>query len=421
MNRRLIALCVVAACSKEAMTSTRTPDPSRSVTIDIPFCSAVAPEWVAFQDGDGAWTRALPVVVGQKTRFRFTFGADRGAIAVGRILELGRAGALSVQYGRPDELIMLSDTAAANCGPAAMRTLLGTAAGIDTNELAAVSAGFGAGALLGPGQSKFSLQRLAPGPQVVLATRFSRVSDTKQLTRIILRRTPDLPDSTVLSPFDFNSAEAFAPALANATLAGVDVEGAILATGLLTPVSQSFLAAFDEATTGARRTIVAIPGERLRDGELQIATVVGLPSEDTRRSASVYFRDPGDQLLTLGAPMTMPALSTISTTPSLHLRAVFDAQPDYDRLTSIVFIQEQTTVSVAATAAYATLAATGYTLVMPDLSGVSGFDARWALRGGAPVFWTAQRVGGTLALGLDAQPFPGATRRSADRFGTFNP
>ena len=417
----LLTICALAACSNDGITPAREPDPSQLVTVDIPFCSAAVPSWVAFQDGDGAWTRALPLVEGQKTRFRYAFNSDRGAVAIGRIFALGRVTGLSVQYGKPEELIIAADTSALHCGPSGTRTLLGTAAGIDTNELAAVTAGFGSGALLAPDETDFSLQGLAPGPQDILARRFSRVNDTRRLTSIILRRTSDLPDSARLAQLDFNSAEAFSPVLATATLGGIEVDSALVATGLLTPLSQGFLGPSEQPAAGNRRTIVAIPAERLRDGDLQIVTVSAVAADFSRRSASAYFRASVDQTLTLGAPATTPTVSSITMTPSLRLRAAFDAQPEYDRLTSIAFVQDQTTVTIAATAAYARLAAAGYDLVMPDLSSVAGFDPRWALRANEPVFWNVSRVGGTLGLGVNAQPFAGATVRTGDRFGTFNP
>jgi hypothetical protein len=136
----------------------------------------------------------------------------------------------------------------------------------------------------------------------------------------------------------------------------------------------------------------------------------------------VYFHSPVDQTVALGAPVTVPAFSTMATTPSLRLRAAFDGQQDYDRMTGISYQQGQNTlVSVGMTAAYAALGHAGYALIVPDLSAVSGFDARWALRAGDPVSWTATRTGGTLGLGFNAVPTIGATARTGIAFDTFTP
>ena len=420
---RALALYMLAACGGDRLTSTHAPGQQNPpTTVDVPFCAAVAPDWVAFQDGDGVWTRALPVIDGQRMRFRYTFASDRGAMAAARLLPGNRLTTLTIQYAEPKELIIGADTASLACGALATKTLFGSVAGLGPNDVAAVTAGYGASALLAASQRAFALRGLVPGPQEILATRKAPVNDVRQLASVILRRTPDLPDSTLLSTLDFNSAEAFAPVLVRVALGGVGLENAILTSALHTPYgSDSFLAAAPEITAG-QRTIFAIPTERLHDGDLQIATVSATAAEaDAHRMASVYFRAPAEQTLTVGAPVTVPALSAVATTPQLRLRARFDAQPDYDRLTSIAFVQSQVIVTVAATSRYAAVARNGYDLVIPDLSSVSGFDPRWALTAREPAFWTATRIGGSLGLGLDAQPFAGATVRVGARFATFNP
>jgi hypothetical protein len=318
-------------------------------------------------------------------------------------------------------LIIAGDTAPVHCGAAGAKTLLGTVEGIGASDIVEVTAGFGATALLAPSQRNFSLRGLIAGPQDILATRTSRVGDASQLTKIILRRTPDLPDGTLLSKLDFNSVEAVDPVLMRATLEGPQLEGAIVTTGFRTRYSQTFLGSFAEPATGNQRTIVALPGALLRGGELQIATASVIATADARRAASAYFVAPADQTLTLGAPATVPVFSTVSTNPSLRLRATFDAQSDYDRSTSISFQQDQVIVTVAMTGAYADVAPAGYNLFVPDLSSVKGFRSEWALRPHEAVFWTATRIGGPLGLGVNAEPFPGATSRSAERFGSLNP
>jgi hypothetical protein len=140
------------------------------------------------------------------------------------------------------------------------------------------------------------------------------------------------------------------------------------------------------------------------------------------RSASVYFRSPADRTLTFGAAPVAPVLTVVASTPTLRLRAYFAAQADYDRFAAINFQQGQNTlVSVSMTRAYSELAAAGYDLVVPELSAVQGFDARWALREGSTVLWTSSRIGGTLGLGPNAVPVDGATMRGASDAGFITP
>jgi hypothetical protein len=241
-------------------------------------------------------------------------------------------------------------------------------------------------------------------------------------TRIILRRTPELPDSATLPVLDFNSPEAFAPQVANVAIAGLGTEGAQLITQLLTAHSRNEIALLS-GPAAATRPFYGIPDSKLEPGDLHVIGVTANPTTaNSVRSAVVYFHSPVDQTLTLGAPATVPAFSTVGTTPSLRLRARFDIQQDYDRITSINYQQGQTTlVSVGMTAAYSARAGTGYDLIVPDLSAVSGFDTRWALRAGEPVFWIATRTGGTLGLGVSPVATNGATSRTAITFDQFTP
>ena len=73
------------------------------------------------------------------------------------------------------------------------------------------------------------------------------------------------------------------------------------------------------------------------------------------------------------------------------------------------------------TSTYADLTATGYDLILPDLSGVQGFNPQWALRPGTAISWIVSRVGGTLGLGSNAAPTDGASVRNGEVSGTFNP
>jgi hypothetical protein len=139
------------------------------------------------------------------------------------------------------------------------------------------------------------------------------------------------------------------------------------------------------------------------------------------RSADLFFRAPGNRTVTLGAPLITPTLSVVATTPSLRVRAQFVAQSDYDRSTTINYQQASTSalVTISMTAAYAAINSAGYSLVVPDLSTVAGFDPAWAMRPGPLTLWSATRTGGTLALGRDAVPSDGMTRRGAFRQDTI--
>ena len=412
----LLLIAAVSACSDGTLPSVPPPPPP-PISVTVAYC--IQPAWVAFQDGDGAWTRAQPVLSGSNTTFRSEFSAGRGAIAT-----LSRVGdnmtVLSVLYGTPAELVTAGDTNPRDCGPAPAKTLLGTVAQLDTNETAFVSASFNSRVRVSVDRT-FELKGLASGPRDLLATRTTRTDGSDVITRLLLRRGVDVPDSTTLPVLDFASAEAFAPAVANVSLDGLGAESAASGTRLLTERDELTVSLMIGPTTTVTRPYVALPESQLLAGDLQILSAsVSAATTGSARSATLYFRTPTGRTLTLGAPLIPPVFSTVASAPALRLRAHFVPQSEYDRSAVVVYQQGTTTfVAISMTAAYAALTETGYDLVVPDLAGAVGFDSAWSLHPGATLLWSAGRIGGTLGLGRDAVPSDGTVQRTVSAAGAL--
>ena len=412
----LLLIAAVTACSDGTLPSVPPPPPP-PVSVAVAYC--IQPAWVAFQDGDGAWTRAQPVLSGSNTTFRSEFSAGRGGIAT-----LSRAGdnmtVLSVLYGTPAELVTAGDTNPRDCGPAPAKTLLGTVAQLEPNETAFVSASFNSRVRVSVERS-FELKGLASGPRDLLATRTTRIDGGDVITRFILRRDIDVPDSTTLPVLDFASAEAFAPAVANVSIDGLGAEAAASGTRLLTNHDEITVSLLIGLTTDVTRPYVALPESQLLASDLQILSAsVSAATTGSARSATLYFRTPTDRTLTLGAPLIPPAFSTVASAPALRLRAHFVPQSEYDRSAVVVYQQGTTTfVAISMTAAYAALTETGYDLVVPDLAGAVGFDPAWSLHPGATLLWSAGRTGGMLGLGRDAVPSDGTVQRTVSAAGAL--
>jgi len=412
----LLLIAAVSACSDGTLPSVPPPPPP-PISVTVAYC--IQPAWVAFQDGDGAWTRAQPVLSGSNTTFRSEFSAGRGAIAT-----LSRVGdnmtVLSVLYGTPAELLTAGDTNPRDCGPAPAKTLLGTVAQLDTNETAFVSASFNSRVRVSVDRT-FELKGLASGPRDLLATRTTRTDGSDVITRLMLRRGVDVPDSSTLPVLDFASAEAFAPAVANVSLDGLGAESAASGTRLLTDRDELTVSLMIGPTTAVTRPYVALPESQLLAGDLQILSAsVSAATTGSARSATLYFRTPTGRTLTLGAPLIPPVFSTVASAPALRLRAHFVPQSEYDRSAVVVYQQGTTTfVAISMTAAYAALTETGYDLVVPDLAGAVGFDSAWSLHPGATLLWSAGRIGGTLGLGRDAVPSDGTVQRTVSAAGAL--
>jgi hypothetical protein len=419
----MLALPHVIACSDSKVVAPSGGDPGGgpSTTVDVLFCASEVPAWVAFQDGDGAWMATSPTIDGQHALFRQRFATNRGGIAIGQHFAGGLT-TLNVAYGAPAELTAFGNTLPGDCNESGPKALLGTIAGLADNQVATVSGGF-SNAFIFPSDHSFVLADLTDEAQTILATRATRVGDVATLDKLIVRRTPALPDSATIPVLDFNSEEAFAPAVANVTIDGLAPEGAQTLTKLVTANSQSIISFLGNSTT-ATRSYSALPESRLAPSDLQALIVSGRTTPElTIRSATLYFRAPVDLSVALGPAAAAPTISVIERAPALRLRAVIPPQTVYDRFTSMVYQQGSTLVSVGMTAQYASLTS-GYDLSIPDFSGVAGFDPLWALRADATgsLFWTETRIGGTLGLrGNSLTPADGAFSRSSTRNGTFSP
>jgi hypothetical protein len=414
----LLALLASAACGYDAAGPYQRPGDPQSV--DIAFCSA--PDWVAFQDGDGAWEHEVGTRSGPFLIVHHTFLHDRAAIAVVREFS-STTSALLVDYGAPDELKIVSDTAGVSCGATTFKTVHGTVAGLAANELARVSLGSQAAVAHAGTGFEFEVSGLVPGPNDLIALRRTQENNESRVTAMIIRRGVDLPDGAAAPVLDFGSNEAFVPVAHTLTVGGPDAGGATTTVGLRTAHGTSpLLTIFAATPTATTAPYIAVPEARLEAGDLQSITITSAATSTGVRSAELFFRSPVDRTVTLGPASSAPGLSVISSTPSLRMRARFDAQSAYDRLTVIGYQQgEGTLASVGMTAEYAARSATGYDLVLPDFSVVEGFDPRWALRPGELLRWTSVRFGGSLAPGFNAVPTAGTVRQTATFGGQFAP
>ncbi|MFL5614402.1 MAG: hypothetical protein ACJ796_12150 [Gemmatimonadaceae bacterium] len=310
-----------------------------------------------------------------------------------------------------------------HCWPCGSRALLGTVAGVGATDVVSVRAGSLASAfLVDDGSHGFILGGLVEGSQSILATRATRANGVTTLNRVILRRTPALPDSSVVPVLDFGSAESFAPAVANVNIGGANGDGLSMNTMLITKNRRSILSVRTNDVNAIARTYDAIPASKLAASDLQTLTAAAVDAaNNSTRVASISFHTPVDQTLTLGPPIEGPVISFAAPTAALQLRGTFAEQSAYDRLAQMTFQQgANTVVSLSMTAAYARLTG-AFDLRLPDFTGVSGFDPRWVIHRNEQVFWRAARSGGSLGAGVNPLPFDGATTRYAATSGTFTP
>jgi len=405
-------LCAGGLACKDDPAAPR-PAPDRAVAVS--YCAPIAPIWVAFRDGDGAWIRETPSVAGSTTTFRHSFTTNRGAIASLTPILSGEFTVLRVLYGAPDELSTDGDTTSSDCLTGGFKSLRGTVAGIGETEAAFIAVGsLGRAGVLPREGLDFTIDGVAAGPQDLVAARTAQAAPP----RLIIRRDLDLPNGSVVPTLDFASAEAFDMVTATLTIANLGGDGdPVVDFSVLTTPHGEFFLPIAASGNGSPQPYLALPADKLLAGDLERLHVSA--NGTTTRSADLYFRTPTDRTVTLGSRIEPPTISVIPGASTPRLRAHYVAQADYDKVSAIVYNQPTSTgfVAISMTPAYAALVG-GYDLDVPDLGSVPGFDPLWALRAGV-INWTATRTGGSVPLARDARPVDGATRQTSLAQGTI--
>ena len=412
---RAVVVAVLCAGGLACNSDSTSPRPIPTDAVAVSYCAAVTPTWVAFRDGDGAWTRETPSVTGSTTTFRHSFTGTRAAIASLTPVLGGEFLVLRVLYAAPDELSTDGDTTSSDCLTGAFKSLRGTVAGISTTEAAFIAVGPFARTGVVPREGlDFTIDGVATGPQDLLAVRTAQAAPP----RLILRRDLDLPNGSVVPTLDFASTEAFDMVTGTLTIGNLGGDGnPVVDFSVLTTPHGEFFLPIAASGNGSPQPYLALPADKMLAGDLERLHVSA--SGNTSRTADLYFRTPTDRTVTLGSQIAAPTISVIAGGAAPRLRARYVAQADYDKLSSIVYNQPTSTgfIVVSMTPAYAALAG-GYDLDLPDLAGVPGFDPSWALKPGV-INWTATRTGGTLPLAHDAKPADGATRLTSLTQGTI--
>lgn len=428
------------------------------------FCAGTGiPVWVAVQDGNGAWTRVAPT----GSKYVFNIASGRGGVAyvtsatgssvsgtrvlarrASALLETAllmrnkaiearassryaaRASAmvdgfdLSVYYGTQTEL-NAQGTSQCPAGTTG-KTVNGSVANVSAQQTADITLGV-APASANAATPTFQLTNVPDGSLDLIASRstFDLTTFATVVDKIIIRRGLNQPNNSTLPVLDFNAAEAFAPAEANITVGNLGGDQAILGTTFFTSgASGAGLFSGSGVGTGPFKYF-GVPTARQVAGDLHFAFAAGFPANGTGddfRLAGLFFKNPTDRTVTLGAALPAQTVSVAGTAPYVRLRAQGSVTAAYNKFVTVTFKQATAArdVTLEATAAYLANATT-YDLTIPDFSGVAGWDNNWGLKQGAATNWLVLGAGFT-GIGVDTpDPVEGATIQSASTSGTITP
>jgi hypothetical protein len=377
--------------------------------VSVAFCPSIGqPLLVAFQDGpSGAWVRSTPangVYAGRVL-------SGRGGIAY-VTARTGGGFDTTVRYG---SLAELQDFSGVFClgATGAGKTVNVTLAGMSASDVARV--GLGVATSVSAAGVAPPLENVADGALDLIASRSAGGVVSKLFAQ---RSVTPAAGSTVT--VDFNGANAVNPATAALTIVGLGADQAFVNYAYRTANRTLVLYASDNVGTSTARTMAGFP---LVAGSFHQARAIATPpgAPDRIRSVDVAFATVAPRTLTLGPDMGAVTVSSAATTPTLRPQAVIPAAAPYHQSWNFTITQgtgaQTRSATVQTTIAYVGGAPATVTLVVPDLSALSGYLTDWGLRPAVSMSWSAVGQSST-GFGPQGAFAEGASTTFAGRLGS---
>jgi hypothetical protein len=430
------------------------------------FCTVdQTPIWLAMQDGaNGTWTRVNPSASGTKFQFNIT-QAKAGVAYVTSTTSAGVASAsgslavrlagylqremllrnrptrasayaarslatgfgLTILYGSQAEL---NGRGANLCLPGSGKTVNGTVAGVNSAQAQSASISLGPSSTSAAPAGTFQLTDVPDGALDLVAARSTTNTTTLStaVDKVIIRRGVNAGNNSTLPVLDFGSSEAFDPVQGNLTIANLGTDVATVFTSYFTAAGSGAAGATVGASvlpSAGPFTYYGVPASKQIAGDLHLALAIAFPNLttlDQERIAALYFKDPTDRTVTLGAALPAQTVSAAATAPYVRFRATGPIPADYGKLLDLEFRQSSAARSVTILASESYLAgAANYDITVPDFSGVAGWDNNWGPKTGSETEWRVSTYGFT-GIGLGSlTPVDGATFKGAGRSGTITP
>lgn len=372
-----------------------TPSGSGGINVTWRFCSREdLPAFVAYRSGtSGAWIPVSPVA---NNSYGFSVSGVGSAAVVFASQDLNLAYVVS---GTAEELGGVFPNE--DCTPSPS-TLTGSFTSLAPGQVGRVFFGGGSGMAIGPSTS-FSLDFVRRSVGDLLALRYattvgSDLVETETLDRVVFRRNVSYSAGSTIPAINFAGPESFGPAMATYTIGNAAVleettvnASFINSSGLSFPLGSS-------ASRNASRAVLGIPGDRLVNGEFHLIEAEASSLDGTvRRSVSQYNRVLANRTLNLGSSLAVPTITATSSGGSSQIRVSSRWQSEYGDFVSVSVSQFASGINNTSWFAFATRSyfgsASTFTLELPDLRGLPGFDNRWTPRAGVDTEVTTSAIG----------------------------
>jgi hypothetical protein len=385
--------------------------------VSAAFCPGVGtPIWVAFQDGpSGSWVVSTPV----NGVYSGQISSGRGGIAY--VTGSASSGyTTTVRYATLAELQAFSEVfclGATGTGKTVNVNLVG--AGQTDYSILALGSAISVAAFVPPQP----FQNVPDGTLDLLGARAAFTGTTFALNKLFAQRGIN-PAAGSTVTVDFTGSNALDPVSATLTIGNLGVDQAAYNVLYRTANRTTLAYTFDTPATTTTRPFGGFPTFSGSFHMLQVTAAPNFQSLDRFRGAALVFSAVAAKTVTLGADMGAVTVTAAATSLTLRPQAVIPAAAPYHQ--GWTFTATQSTGAqfrsavVQASAGYVGGSPANVTLVVPDLSGVSGYMITWGLVDGVSTDWTA--VGQSInGFGPNGQFADGATLFAGARLGTLSP
>ena len=380
-----------------ALTVRPVPGTEGNVILDWSRCTA--PLWVARQDGEvnSGWLQVMATSGGV---YRFSVTQARGGFAY------ADGAGVTVRYMTGAQLTAAPHDMCPVTPVQGTKTITGSGAHVGAGETFTYSLG-GSFATSTTASPSFQLQGVPDGVHDLVAFGSPTITGARGL----IRRDVDLPDGESLGSIDLVGTDASAPVRPNVTQSGAFQSGDVLshAMAYLTTPACTENRLYTSGSTGTVTVMMGVPEtiQRPTDFHRITSTIVG-----TSRTR-VFQRM---QAKTVILPPLNGTVNITSLTGSYRrLQAVVGGVSSaYNGTAEFRYSTGQKSVTIRASMQW--VASATVNLVMPDFSGVSGWQDAFAVPAGGSGAYTFITDGGALTAPLCTE---GRATVMSRQFGTF--
>ncbi len=347
-----------------AVTVTTAP---ATTNVSMPFCASSMPVWFAYQNDGYLWQRVTP------SGNAFNFAAtDKLGIAF--VFQNGGASDARFYLATRTELAGITD-----------RDCLGSKSHPGTtNNVSAAQTGI---VSMGPGfevvaNNAYLMEGVPDRALDLVGTRGTLTAGLFTPDRMVIRRGVNIANGASIPVIDFEGAESVVPASNNLSVAAMEPGETVYIENVFQGTTATTGLMFSSQSGSNTHTMYAAPAASLVAGDLNELYIDAFNTSGTVAHTLVtYFSTPGDRTETLGPLLTIPSVTVAATTPYVRERGQLASQTAYSTAARFVYLQgaapNNKYVVVVVTSAYLGAVPATWDVVVPDVSGVTGFSDSW--------------------------------------------